>query len=58
MLEATQTETGLGRRGFLKVGAAAAGALLIGFPLRPAKAEAGIFAPERSSASPPPATSR
>src|SRR5277367_3135762 len=46
MLEATQTETGFGRRAFLRIGAAAAGALLIGFPLRPAKAEAGIFAPD------------
>src|SRR5271169_6945186 len=45
MLEATQTETGFGRRAFLRIGAAA-GALLIGFPLRPAKAEAGIFAPD------------
>ena len=46
MLEATQTETGFGRRAFLRIGAAAAGALLIGFPLRPAKADAGVFAPD------------
>jgi isoquinoline 1-oxidoreductase beta subunit len=46
MLESTQTETGFGRRAFLKSGAAAAGALMIGFPLRAARAEAEVFAPD------------